>query len=86
MITDGIGFGNAFGVFVRSSKQKLATKTSTEAELVVVSHTFGDAIDIQSFVKKLGYEAEITVYNDNQFTMNLLEHGPPSIRIEIKAC
>ena len=54
-------------------------KSSTEAELVAVSDTIGDLLDLKGFVEELGYDLkDTTVYQDDQSTIQLMKTGPPS--------
>jgi hypothetical protein len=77
-----IGIGDALAILVRSSKQKIVTKSSTEAELTAVTDTVGDVIDLKGFIQELGYDLSGTdgtaIYQDNQSTIQLMKTGPPS--------
>jgi hypothetical protein len=78
-----IGIGDALAILAKSSKQKVVTKSSTEAELIAVTDVIGDVLDLKGFVEELGYamngtERPAIVYQDNQSTMKLMESGPPS--------
>ena len=77
-----IGIGDALAILVKSTKQKIVTKSSTEAELIAVTDTIGDVIDLKGFVQELGYELSGTegtaIYQDNQSTIQLMKTGPPS--------
>ncbi len=68
-------------VFVRSTKQKLTTKSSTEAELVALS----DALPMVLWIRELLIEVKyiernkaITVMEDNQSAIALVRRGSPS--------
>jgi len=73
-----IGIGNALGIWTKSTKQKIVTKSSTEAELVAVSDTVGDVIELKGFLAELGYEDPgAIIYQDNQSTIHLMKAGGP---------
>ncbi len=62
-----------------SSKQKLNTKSSTEAELVGADDLSGHLIWVNYFLEAQGYERKDTVlYQDNKSTMLLLKNGKQS--------
>jgi hypothetical protein len=70
------GFGP---VFVRSSKQKLVTKSSTEAELVALSDSASQALHLRNFVTAQGYDVgPAIIYQDNMSCMALMKRGGPS--------
>ena len=75
-----VGIGDALAILVKSTKQNIVTKSSTEAELVAVSDMIGDVLDIRGFVQELGYEYQdpTIVYQDNQSTIQLMNSGPAS--------
>ena len=78
-----IGIGDAVSIVSKSSKQKVVTKSSTEAELVAVTDVVGDILDLKFFIEELGYqvsgnERTATLFQDNQSTMRLIESGPPA--------
>jgi histone deacetylase 1/2 len=62
--------------FVKSSKQKIVTKSSTEAELVALSDMCSTVIWSREFLIAQGYDMPpAIVYQDNQSTMALIERG-----------
>lgn len=63
-------------IFVRSSKQKIVSKSSTEAELISLSDGCSQIIWSRDFLIGQGYELPSTiVYQDNKSTMSLVEKG-----------
>ena len=63
----------------KSSKQKLVTKDSTEAELVGASDDISEAIRVRNFLIEQGYKMKpITLYQDNQSTIAMLNKGETS--------
>jgi hypothetical protein len=63
-------------VYVESSKQKLNSKSSTEAELIAVSDMLSMVIWMREFLQCQGHiVAPATVYQDNQSTIALAEKG-----------
>jgi hypothetical protein len=64
---------------VKSTKQQIVTKSSTEAELVAASDMATDVFHLQSFMKGQGCRMEKPVIlQDNQSTIKLLEKGRAS--------
>jgi hypothetical protein len=64
-------------VYATSVKQKLNTKSSTEAELVGVDDGMPQILWTRYFVEAQGYEVrQSTIYQDNQSAM-LLENNAP---------
>ena len=62
-----------------SRKQKLNTKSSTEAELVAVDDTSGQILWCNYFLKAQGYKIDSTiVYQDNQSAILLEKNGKES--------
>jgi hypothetical protein len=59
-------------VFVRSVKQKIVTKSSTEAELVALSDEAGLLFHIEDFLKSQGYVSKIIIGQDNQSTIAMI--------------
>lgn len=73
-----IVLGEGGPVSVRSTKQKIVTKSSTEAELVGLSDTASAAIHLRNFVLAQGYETGPAVlYQDNLSCLALMKRGGP---------
>ncbi|KAA8497524.1 Copia protein [Porphyridium purpureum] len=73
-----LGRGAAYATSV---KQKLNTKSSTEAELVGVSDVIGQAIWTRNFLEAQGIRtAGVRLHQDNEATMSLLAHGRATSR------
>ena len=79
---DGKGHTGSFislfkgGVYVKSSKQKLNTKSSTETELVGLSDSLSMIIWIRNFLVAQGYcLSAAVVYQDNKSTITLATKG-----------
>ena len=63
-------------VFTKSSKQKLNSKSSTEAELIALSDSSSQVIWTRDFLIAQGYSiAAATIYQDNQSTIALVAKG-----------
>jgi hypothetical protein len=70
-----VTFG-AGSIFFKSTKQKLNTKSSTEAELVAVSDAVSTVIWLRDFLIEQGYQVGPAVLlQDNMSTMTLIENG-----------
>jgi len=70
--------GEGGPVSVRSTKQKIVTKSSTEAELVGLSDTASAAIHLRNFVLAQGYDTGPAVlYQDNLSCLALMKRGGP---------
>lgn len=66
-------------VFVRSAKQKIVSKSSTEAELISVSDGCSQIIWSRDFLIEQGYQmGPAKVYQDNQSTIRLVKNGKSS--------
>lgn len=74
-----IVLGDAGAVYTKSTKQKIVTKSSTEAELVGLSDTASQAIHLRNFVIAQGYEVgPAVIYQDNLSCMALMKRGGPA--------
>jgi hypothetical protein len=63
-------------IFVKSSKQKIVSRSSTEAELIALSDMAGQVIWTRNFLLALGYQPPpATAFQDNQSTMALANKG-----------
>ena len=69
-----LSFGpNGGTIFAKSSKQKLVTWSSTEAELVAVHDAMGHAIHVRAIIEELvDLSWPIILYQDNQSTISLI--------------
>ena len=66
-------------MFAKSSKQRVVTKSSTEAELVALSDTATQAIHLRNFMLEQGYAQQpVTLYQDNLSCMALVKRGGPT--------
>jgi hypothetical protein len=62
--------------YAKSSKQKLMTKSSTEAELVAISDAMGQVIWTKNFLEAQGYNLPpIKLLEDNMSTIALVKNG-----------
>jgi hypothetical protein len=74
-----IVLGEAGPVFAKSIKQKIVTKSSTEAELVGLSDSASQAILIRNFVIAQGYDiGPVVIYQDNKSCIALIKRGGPT--------
>lgn len=74
-----IVIGNGGSVYCKSVKQKIVTKSSTEAELVALSDMASQAIHLRNFLVSQGYDIKpVIVYQDNLGSMALTTRGGPS--------
>jgi len=63
-------------VFVKSSKQKLVAKSSTEAELIALADCVTQAVWTRDFLIEQGYEmGPVEIFQDNKSTITLAERG-----------
>jgi hypothetical protein len=67
-------------VLSKSTKQKIVTKSSTEAELVCASDSIPIAYYIRDIINDIGHETMIILYQDNLGTIQLLKNGSNSLR------
>jgi hypothetical protein len=59
-----------------SSKQKMVTKSSTEAEIVALSDSLTHVLWMRAFINDLGYTLEPTViYQDNKSVLSIMRSG-----------
>jgi hypothetical protein len=61
-----------------SAKQKLNTRSSTEAELVGADDAVAEALWTKNFLAEQGYTSETTIYQDNTSAMLLEQNGTES--------
>ena len=61
-----------------SAKQKLNTRSSTEAELVAVDDVVVQAMWTRNFLEEQGYECKTTIYQDNTSAILLEKNGKES--------
>ena len=62
-----------------SSKQKINTKSSTEAELVGVDDFMGRVLSVRYFIQAQGYDVgPTTIYQDNKSAILLEKNGSTS--------
>jgi hypothetical protein len=73
-----VSVGGLGPIFAKSSKQKIVSKSSTEAELVGLSDTASQAIHVRNFMGSQGYDmGPVTIYQDNMGCMALIKKGRP---------
>ena len=88
--TGGVMSFGLGGFVCKSSKQKLNTKSSTEAELVGASDYLPNTIWMQNFLRAQGYSMEESIFmQDNESAMKLetngrMSAGQKSRHIEIR--
>ena len=69
----------------KSTKQKLNTKSSTEAELVGASDYLPNTIWLKLFMEAQGYKMSETVFEqDNESAIRIEENGRMSAGLKIK--
>ena len=62
-------------IYSKSTKQKMVTKSSTEAELVAASNSIPVAFFIRDIIQSLGYTTQIQLFQDNTSTIRLITNG-----------
>jgi hypothetical protein len=68
--------GDGGAIYFRSAKQKIVTKSSTEAELVAASDSAGVSLHIANFLRDQGYSVPpVVLYQDNKSAIALLGRG-----------
>ncbi len=65
-------------VTTTSAKQKLNTRSSTEAELVAANEAAVQAMWIRNFLEAQGYDSKTTIYQDNTSAILLEKNGRES--------
>ena len=71
-----IVLGYAGVLYARSAKQKIVTRSSTEAELVSVSDSVAQIIHLMNFVVEHGHSVRpVVIYQDNLSCMALMKRG-----------
>ena len=79
--------GESGPVYAKSGKQKIVTKSSTEAELVALSDGVGQGILLRNFLVEQGYKmGPAVVYQDNIVEYGYSILGPVSKRTFVKWC
>ena len=76
--TGGVFTAGKGAINTISAKQKLNTRSSTEAELVAADDITPQAIWTRNFLKEQGYESSTTIYQDNTSAMLLETNGMES--------
>ena len=63
-------------IYTRSTKQKIVSKSSTEAELIALSDSSGQAIWTRNFLLGQGYNMDAAIVGqDNKSTMTMVDVG-----------
>jgi replicative superfamily II helicase len=71
-----VTIGKSGASYFRSAKQKIVTKSSTEAELVALSDSANVPIHIARFLRAQGYAVpSVILYQDNKSAMALIAKG-----------
>jgi hypothetical protein len=74
-----IVLGQAGPVYCQSTKQKIVTKSSTEAELVALSDMASQALHVRNFLISQGYDiGPVVIHQDNMSCMALVKRGSPA--------
>jgi hypothetical protein len=77
--TGGVIFAGEGAVYCKSSKQKLVTKSSTEAELVGLSEGLSQVLWTRNFLEAQGYkQSAATIFQDNKSAIILADKGKTS--------
>jgi hypothetical protein len=76
--TGGVMSMGVGAIYSSSQKQKMNTKSSTEAELVGINDILPQALWTKYFLEAQGYGTNSLLYQDNQSTMRLAENGKAS--------
>ena len=70
--------GEGGPVYAKSGKQKIVTKSSTEAELVAMSDSASEGIHMRNFLLGQGHGlGPVTIYQDNMSCLALIQRGRP---------
>ena len=71
-----VALGDAGPIFSKSTKQKIVTKSSTEADFVGLSDTASQAIHLRNLIIAQGYDlGPAVIYQDNLSCMALIKRG-----------
>jgi hypothetical protein len=71
-----IVIGEGGPIHAKSSKQKIVTKSSTEAEFVGTSDSVNQALYLREFLLEQGHDCKsVQLYQDNQSCMTLIKKG-----------
>jgi len=62
-------------ILAQSTKQKIMTKSPSEAELVGLSDKAGLGIWVRNFLRHLGFEVKLFVHQDNEAAQHLIARG-----------
>jgi hypothetical protein len=74
-----IVIGDCGPIHAKSVKQKIVTKSSTEAEVVATSDSANQALHVRQFLIEQGYDqGPVEIYQDNLSCMALLNKGKSS--------
>jgi hypothetical protein len=74
--TGSILFLNGGFVGAWSSKQKLNSKSSTEAELIGITDDIGWGLWAKHWLREQGYDVKLVIFQDNTSVKKILERGP----------
>jgi hypothetical protein len=76
--TGGVMSTGTGAAYSTSKKQKLNTKSSTEAELIGIDDVLPQALWTKYFLEAQGYGTDTLLHQDNQSTIKLSENGKAS--------